>query len=174
MNQTTSLFHAGHTFPGLHKCPVDRAHLARRQAVFDLAIKALRQQGSAAYRPDTGCAYLDAETGNRCGIGHLIAPAYDPALEGMTWDCIGNLKGVCAEAAAAQRAVEHIDRTYGLDSGGVDLLFLSALQAVHDSADHRLRLKHLDPAAPHDFPGALEHYASHMAAQWGLTLPAKE
>lgn len=176
MDQTAPLFPAGHTFPYLRKCPVNREHLARRQAVFDLVIKALRKQGAPAAMPGGSCMYLHEVTGNRCGIGHLIAPVYDPVLEGMSWDTVGDYSGIANKhmAIAAQRAVEHIDHTYGLDSGGVDRLFLNDLQGVHDGVDQRLRMEHMASSVPDTFPEALEHYASHMAVQWALTLPAQD
>lgn len=164
MDQTTTPLPSQHTV------------VARRQAVFGLVINALRKQGCTAATPSGDCVYFAASTGARCGIGHLIAPVYDPMLEGMTWGSIATFQSYtnALQGAAAKRAVDHIDQTYGLDSSGADLDFLSALQGVHDAVDLHLRMKSANPQVLRDYPAALDHYADTMADRFGLTMPPKE
>lgn len=112
--------------------------LAQRQAFFDEFAANLRKQGEPAIS-EGACLYFDEASGNRCGIGHMIVPAYSPLLEDKTW------AGICERAnpefpygpatPACLAAVEHINTTYGLDSADADdRIFIAQLQNCHDDA----------------------------------------
>ena len=171
MNQPTPAIHAL-SFLRSDTWPVNNSHLAARQAAFDFFVAALRKQGASTARSASGtaaapaapsCVYFDPATGNRCGIGHMIAPVYSKHLEGLSWD---GLAASVDDLAACGAAVKHIDETFGLDSADRDRHFLSHMQSLHDAA------------AWHDkgvtFAAALERRAVGFASTWALTLPAQD
>lgn len=42
------------------------------QEAFERAITGVLAQNAYSYHPATGCVYYDADTGNRCAIGHCL------------------------------------------------------------------------------------------------------
>jgi len=145
-----------------------RTQQAAHQAVFNHFVTALRQQGEPAIDEHYDCVYFDKASGNRCGIGHLIAPVYSPKLEGQTWNGLCELKdrdpilhpGKAAQIEAARAAIAHVEATYG----PVDQGFMEDMQSIHDESHH-------NQAFNGGFLVAFENRIAAFAQAHNLTIP---
>ena len=88
-----------------------------QQQMFDFAYKGvIKQDGPGVANDD--CAYLSDDTGNRCGIGHVLKEVPDTPDE--IWDSM----------EPAQRLRKFFDPPWSKDNDP----FVAQLQCAHDSA----------------------------------------